>query len=348
MKKYGFFSLLFGFICSSIMGQSPFSPEVDSLILRGIDQTFLCKFDSAKATFQKVIDLYPDHFVGYFYQAATFQSEMMDYETNQWEDDFYRLIEKAIRMGKKQIDECDNDPWTYFYLGSAYSYKGLYQGKTGSYISGFISARKGLRHLQKAMELDSTLYDAYMGLGTYKYWSGRFYKFLKWLPWIRDERDEGIRMVKLSVERGTFSYWVGLNSLAWIEYDRKNYVEALGLFQKGLEKYPGSRFFIWGVADCYFGLGHFAKAVVFYEDLLSSIQCSDFNNGYNEIECLVKIVLSRYALMEYEEAFHKCEIILEKKVKKEIAKRLNKHFQIAEDYKKRCVEALGRKSVILE
>ncbi len=348
VKRY-VFSVFFGLVFSSrILGQSPFSADVDSLILRGIDQTFACEFDSALATFQEVTDRYPDHIVGTFYQAATLQSKMMDYETDRWERDFFRLVEKAIRMGKRQIEKGEEDPWTYFYLGSIFSYKGLYQAKVGDLISGFLSARKGLECLKRALEMNSTLYDACLGLGSYKYWAGRFYKYLRWLPWIRDEREEGVRLVRLSVDRGTFSYWVGVNSLGWIEYDRKRYRMALTLFLKGLERYPGSRFFIWGMADSYFKLGNYMRAVEIYQELLTSILSADLNNGYNEAECRLKLVMSYFELGQYEEAFHQCNAILERRVEKKIAKRLKNHYEQAEEYRKRCLEALGRRKVIRE
>ena len=339
MKRIIFLSFLL-VISTEVLAQSPFSSKIDSLILKGIDQTFFCKFDSAMLTFQKIIDRHPNDLVGYFYQAATLQSEMMHYETDIWGKDFDQLIDKAILLGKKEIENGDDDPWTYFYLGSSFSYKGLYQAKTGNYISGFMSARKGLSYLKKAVEKDSMLYDAYLGLGTYKYWSGRFYKYLKWLPWIRDEREEGIRMVKYSVSRGTFSHWVGINSLGWIEYDRKNYWGALALFQKGLKKYPGSPFFIWGVADSYYRLGNFVKAVEIYQKLLTSILSASLNNGYNEIECRLKLGMSYYTLGQYKNALYQYNAILKRKVEKKIARRLKKHYRLAKEYKKRSLKAL--------
>lgn len=294
-------------------------------------------------TFQKIIDQYPDDLVGYFYQAATLQSEMMHYETDIWGKDFEQLIERAISLGKKEIENGNNDPWTYFYLGTCFSYKGLYQAKIGNYISGFVSARRGLGYLKKAVEKDPTLYDAYLGLGTYKYWAGRFYKYLKWLPWIRDEREEGIRMVKYSVEKGTFSYWVGINSLAWIEYDRKNYWRALALFQKGLGRYPDSPFFIWGVADSYYRLGYFVKAIKVYKKLLKVILSAPLNNGYNEVECRLKLGMSYYALGQYKNALSQYNAILKRETEKKIARRLKKHYRLAKEYRKQSLKALKRR-----
>ena len=83
------FILLSSNFCS---GQTPFSGKMDSLILKGMDYTINTQFDSAMITYQEVIDLYPEHLVGLFYQATALQSKMMDYETNEWEDLFFEKI----------------------------------------------------------------------------------------------------------------------------------------------------------------------------------------------------------------------------------------------------------------
>lgn len=329
------------FHCTAI-SQTPFSSQVDSLILRSIDYTFMSQFDSAMAVLKPVVDQYPDHIVGYFYEAATLQSKMMDYETDLWEDDFYQKIELAISIGKKQIEEGEHDPWTYFYLGNAYSYKGLYQAKNGGLISGFINARKGLHYLNKAVELDSSLYDAYLSIGNFKYWEGRFYRYLKWLPWVKDERRTGVRMVRQSIREGAFSYWVGMNSLAWIEFDRKRFQVALYLFRQGLERYPGSRFFLWGIAHTYFRLEKYKDAILYYRQLLDLVVSGDPNNGYNEAECHLKLGLCCFELGDYQEAIQHFDAVLNRKVDPKIAARLDAHYHNAEIHRDKSIKAMKR------
>jgi tetratricopeptide (TPR) repeat protein len=270
---------------------------------------------------------------------------MMDYETDMWEELFYDKIGKAIEVGEEQIRNNNEDPWIYFYLGSSYSYKGLYKAKKGKYISGLLSARKGVGYLKEAIEHDSTLYDAYLGVGSYKYWAS---KYLKWLPWVSDKRDAGVEMVKAAVEKGTFSYWVGLNSLGWIEYDRKEYESAMTIFQRGVKRYPESRFFIWGLADAAHRLKNFNISIRVYEDLLNNIQHGLFNNGYNEIECRIKLVMAYYEQDEYGKALYHCNEILNKEVEKKIANRVEKQLEQAKKFKKRCYKKMSKQKVVLE
>ena len=147
MKRIHIPILIFGITLSQIYAQNPYSPKIDSLILQGIDQTFNCQFDTAIATFEKLIDLYPNHIIGYFYKAATLQSKLLDYSTDLWETEYNELINQAIALGKNQIKNGDDDPWTYYYVGNCYGYQGLYQAKRGKYIAGFLSAKEGLEFM---------------------------------------------------------------------------------------------------------------------------------------------------------------------------------------------------------
>ena len=297
-------------ISTSIWAEIHSAAQADSLINAGIRQTLLCDFDGAMASFQKVVETDPGNPAGPFYLAATLQSKMMDEETDVLAAEFYKQIDRVIRMTKEDIKAGGRDPLAYEYLGSAYSYRGLFEAKQGRLVKGVLHAHKGVGYLEEALKLDSTLVDACAGVGNYKYWSGHFYKYLKWLPFIRDEREPGIRLIRKTVERGKRSRWVGVTSLGWIEFDRKNFKAGLELFESGLREFPGSRFFLWGAADCAFGIEHFGLAVRLYSELLSSIRDSGGRNGYNEAECLFKLMKAFNGLGESGKAVLQAEAIV--------------------------------------
>lgn len=323
--------------------QSPFSVQVDSLILKGFDYTFNTQFDSAMVLYRQLTDVYPDHPIGYFYQAATLQSRMLDEESNIYEIPFYKNINKAIEMGEEKLHEDPENAWLLFFIGSAKSYRGLYQFESGHIVKGFINAKEGLSYFRKSVKFDTSLYDAYLGLGNYKYWSGKYYKYLKFLPWIRDERDLGVQMIEASVKKGTFSYWVGINSLGWIELDRSNYDRALELFQLGLSKYPQSRFYLWGIGATYMQQGDFIQALITYKKILDSV-LKENQNGYNEAECRLYLINCYQALGYFKEAVVHCDAILSMNVEKETAKRIKNHRNKARKYKKESLKVLNTKS----
>ncbi|MCJ7812892.1 tetratricopeptide repeat protein, partial [bacterium] len=184
------------------------------------------------------------------------------------------------------------------------------------------------------------IYDAYLIIGSYKYWYGRLSKYFNWLPIIHDEREEGVQIIKFSMDKGTYSHWVAVHHLAWIEYDRKNYDSAKDLFLKGLVKYPKSRFFLWGLGDTYFRLKAYTQAAQIYEDILVSLREVYWNNDYNEIVCRFKLIQTYLAQGNYEEALHHCNTILNKNVDDSIAKKIKSRREKTETYQRECIQHL--------
>jgi len=324
----------------AVPGQESINSRPDSLIDEGIRRTLLCEFDSAMAVFQKITDENPGNPAGPFYLAATLQSKMMDFETDEWAAEFYRQIDRVIRMTEAKIKAGDRDPSLYEYLGSAYSYRGLFEAKQGRLVRGVLHAHKGVGYLEEALKLDSSMVDVCAGIGNYKYWAGHFYKYLKWLPFISDEREAGIRLIRLTLERGRRSRWIGVNSLGWIEFDRKKFKAGLELFESGLREFPASRFFLWGAADCAFGMEDYPLATDLYSQLLSSIQSSGGRNGYNEAECRFKMMKAFAALGEDEKAALQAGAILELKIPSmAVESKIRKHRKAARE----CLERLEKK-----
>jgi tetratricopeptide (TPR) repeat protein len=320
-----------GSMAAPIFSQTLVSTRMDSLIAAGMDMIFRTEYDSAWKTFDRIFRIEPDSSIGLFYQAACLQSKMMDFETDRWEDDFFRVVNRAIRLGEKRIESGLADAGTYFHLGNTYSYRGFFLAKTGKVVAGFVQARKGGDALEKAVGMDSTFADAYLGIGNYKYWSGRFTQtYMGWLPWLKDERDLGISLMHRAIDRGRFSRWAGMNSLGWIEYDRKQYTEALDIFLAGLEKYPKSRFFLWGAADCSYRMKDWETAASFYEPLCESILSAGMDNLFNEIVCRSRLVECWFHLGRNDQALHQADFVLSMKPDKKTAKRTKEFRSVVE------------------
>jgi hypothetical protein len=334
MTRFRALLLLLVLAASPLAAQSP-----DSLLLRGIRLTLACDFDGAMRIFRAYGQAHPEDPAGPFYAAATLQSAMMDAESDAHEREFFEAVDRAIRMGESRLAGGQADARLYFHLGNAYNYKGLYEAKRGALVNGVLHAHRGVGYLEKALAADSLYEDAYLGVGNYKYWSGRYYRYLKWLPWVRDERELGVRMVRRAADRGTLSRWVGVSSLGWIEYDRKNYAEGLGLFRRGLEEFPGSRFFLWGEADCLFAMDDFAAAAGLYERLLASILASEGQSGYNEAECRYKLMRAYGALGRRDAAEAQARAVLALKPGGSAEKRMERQRKAAREWLGRNGEA---------
>ena len=316
------------------------SAQVDSLIFAGIDHSIRQDYQRAERLFQQVIEQYPEEPQGYFFLAATLQSKMMDFETDRWADRFLALISKSESLAKRSIEKDATDAWAYFYLGSSKSYRAFYYGKKKKYMPAIRYALEGMSALHKVIELDSTNYDTYFGVGSYKYWRSRLTKFLNWLPLISDERDAGIEMVKLSAEKGKYTRYAAINELTWILIDAGETSAALEWARRGLQKYPDSRFFLWGTAKSYYSLQQYENALDIYRKLLISVQSEQMNNHYNEIICCYKMAECHFRLDDVDSAIACCDHIDSLKISSEIRKRLDNIFDRVKDLKNRISEKL--------
>ena len=282
-------------------------------IRRGIEQIFRSDFDSALVTFKQVCDRYPDHPAGLFYTALTYQSMMMHYETNRWEKLYFNLLDSARTLAGRQLEISGPDPWLLFFMGNTYAYEGMYEAKNGHLISGFKNAKTGVDLLKKAVELDSLFYDAYIGIGNYRYWSGKYYRYIRWLPFIGDERRQGEQEIEAGMNHSRF-YWVGVNSLAWVQYDRNELDEAIRLFHRGAVHFDNSLIWIWGLADTYKKAERYEEATKYYRKIINVVSNDSLESGYNEVLARWKIIQCLEALNQPEAILGQAEIILNRSV----------------------------------
>ena len=309
--------------------------EVDSLIGRGIDQSIRQNYAEAESTFSKIIRLEKNHPRGYFFLAAVVQSKMMDFETDRWEESFLSLLKKAEHYAKKLIKQNKQNAWAHFYLGSVFSYRAFYNGKSKEYISAIKYGLAGISSLEKAIKLDSTVYDAYFGIGSYKYWRSKLTRYFNWLPLISDERKPGIEMVKLSAQKGKYTKYAAINELTWILIDDGKVTEALKWAKLGLQNYPHSRFFLWGAAKSYYNLNQFNRALEYYNIILTSVKNEEINNHYNEIICYYKIAQCYFHLEQYEKSLNYCDDITKIKTSSGVKDRLNEIFKKVRELKEK-------------
>ncbi|MFZ1977025.1 MAG: hypothetical protein WAV76_03640, partial [Bacteroidota bacterium] len=67
-RTFVLFALLF-FFSQTARCQWPNDPEIDALVQQGIDEIYNFDFEKAETHFARVIQLRPDHPVGYFFRA---------------------------------------------------------------------------------------------------------------------------------------------------------------------------------------------------------------------------------------------------------------------------------------
>ena len=320
----GLFIIFIAIFLSSKKASCALNPVQEPLrgkINRGIELTINNRFDEAIDLYRKLIEKYPRQPIGYFYTAATLQAKMLDAEDYSEQAEFYRLSDLAIHYAEELQERGDATGWTVFYEGSAYLYRSFMDSKKGKWFAAYKDAKRGVGRLEKAVALDSSLYDAYLGLGSFKYWKSAKADFLLWLPFISDERKTGIEMIRQSIAKGIFTYWIARDQLSWVLMDAGNYREAMQIARENSEAYPVSRFFKWTLVEAAYRNHDLEVCYQLYQNLLQGVRTIPDNNHLNELECLVRLAEIDLERQQWQQAHRYSDQALRLRLAKEIRKR---------------------------
>jgi len=323
-------------------GQGLYPPEIAKWIESGVIRTIQNDFSGAESTFQKLIDELPAEPCGYFYLGATVQAEMLDREDFSRLAEFNAAMDTTIDLAKSMRKKDPANLRGWFFEGSAYLYRSFMDNKRKKMWGAYRNASKGVNRLEKALALDTTFYDAYLGVGSYKYWKSSKAKALAWLPFVADDREKGVRMVHKAIEKGQFVRLVAGDQLAWMLLDFGRADEALTLAERNHRQFPNSRFFMWTLVEIYLKNQQFEQALQLYKELLTILRKQPFNNHYNEMNCLLHIAEIYYEQGDFLEAEQHLNELLQLELSEEISKRSKSKRKRAATLRKRCIKELAR------
>ncbi len=291
MKKvfcYSILILVFGLV--NTPAQWKLSPSLDSSVSRGIDLILKQEYARADSLFCEVINNYPDHPAGFLYRAAVMQAYMIDFDVPIEREKFDSLLECGRNAASRM-----SSPWREYFKGTADGYEAYDRVESGDWFSGVRKGMASVSEFEDLVEQDSTFYDAYIGIGTYYYWSSRKTAFLRWLPFVADNRELGIRMLKTGAERSEYNRFAAISALISIYIDSENYQQTEEWSQRGLNSYPENRIFLWGLATALDRQKQYSKAVTAYKHLLENILNVRAPHPYGEIVCRLNLVKSMLA-----------------------------------------------------
>ncbi len=274
------------------------------------------QFARAEHFLQKKIAATDSALAPCFYLSSVLNSKMTDRESYGEAPHFVRLLHFIIRKSTQSLQADPTDSLLarlYFYRGSAYGYLAYYQGQTGQWFKALKNGLKAVDNLKKAVALDSTLYDAYLGLGTYKYWRSTKLKFALWLPFVPDTREEGIRDIKRALRSPSRGRYMAMHQLIYILTDYGKYDEALAYAQEAVKAFPNSIFMQWAYAHTYFKAHRYPQALMAYEHLLELIEAQPEKNTSHWLACQVRIAEILRRLGRREQAHQRAAKVLQKK-----------------------------------
>ncbi len=282
--------------------------EMKAHIVKGLDFAYREEYSEAEREFELAVESDKDDPGGYLFQAGLLHLYMIDFTTYEMEDDFYGKIEETVKRARDSISKDPKDAWGYFCLGGAYSYLTFHYAQQKKYWWALQYGIRAAKQLEKSLELDPDLYDAYLGIGSYHYFQG---EVKEKLPFLSEGKETGLEEIRLAVEKGLYLRVPAKDGLSLILLREGEHEEALAIARELVEEYPDSRSFLWTLSKVYFEKGDWEQAEHSFRKLLSRTEESQPQNLYNILFCRMRIAQSYWERGMYEEAESEASRILE-------------------------------------
>ncbi len=338
LSKY-FVLLLFSILITSKSYSEEYPDStVNILLKKGIDLIILQQYKDAREVFLSLNKEYPQLPLGNIYLAAVEIAKTYDYAENVDSDSIKKYLTEAENQSLSLISENKNDIWYQYFYALANGYFAYYEALNKNWITAINYGLNSVAGFEKCLKIIPNFYEAYIALGTFKYWKRRKTEFLDWLPFVSNNENEGIELLDSAVSHSSYNTYLAINSLIWIYIDKKQPRMAVKLAEKALKIYPNSRFFMWGLARAFEDLDK-NKAISVYKKILNSYLNITGINRYNEI--LLKYIIAKlyFQTGQKSESLQFCnEILSIQNISVEVKDRLKNHFEKVKYLRKELIK----------
>ncbi len=265
--------------------------DSDSWIDRSIDLTINTHFAEAESLLNAKISAGDSTAEVYFFLASVLNSKMTHFENQADEAVFLYALNRVIaKTDAEQLgDRAEDQARSFFYRGSAFGYKAFYEGQIGNWLDAVSDGLKSVDNLKHAVKLDSTLYDAYLGIGVYQYWRSTKLKYLLWMPFIEDTRLQGIENIRKAAAKSKHSRYMAMHQLVYILLNYGNKDEALKYAREVIRGYPNSAFMWWAYAHTWYMRHDYPKAIQAYRHLLTLLKKLPEQNPSHVVSCYARL-----------------------------------------------------------
>ncbi len=266
------------------------SAQLDSTYVRTVLETqsllFNDRFAQVDSIYQAEIAARTQDPAGYLFRAGALFADMSDREENVNGALFRQLLDSVVSLTDRILDTCNNPTaaWMYLWRGHARAYGSLYESKFGSSMAALKMGMASIDEYEAGLSRDSSLYDLYMGIGSYHYWKSAKAGMLRWIGLFKDEKDKGIAELRRAADSSLLHRELSRSALIWIYIDEKEYDAAVTLAEDFVKRYPDGHTFLWPIAQARFLQTHYGEAARAFLELRTRLDSSP-GNYFNLIEC---------------------------------------------------------------
>lgn len=273
---------------------APIDSTFDKPLKQGIAFVYSDNYQKSLALFDSLKQIHPDHPAPYFNIAASYQAWMGSYRINNFQKKLEDNVEMAIDKGNKLLEQQPDDPWLNFYVGAAYGYRAFNRFRNSNWIGAFFDGRKGIGNFEESLKKDETLYDVYLGLGSYYYWRTARSKFIRAVAfWMRDKRKEGLQQIEFSIKHGRYCPPESIFGLVIALYDYEKYDEAYNILQTYMKEEQQniiSGLYLRGILEA--KRNDWAQTSEMFTQILERLEAHPYQSIGYQVECKYWLALA--------------------------------------------------------
>jgi len=254
--------------------------RLEKKILKGLDETFKFNFEKSEKIFDEIIRKYPDSPVGYHFKSIPYLWRYLDNKNDSDLVKFNSLSDSVLVKTVTNRDDAVSNPFNFYILGSTYSLRAMASASDESYLDVVWSTKKSYSYMNEVLSIDSTFYDAYLGLGLYNFMVAQTPPALRWamnIAGISGDADKGMEYLRLAVENGKYSKVEAKYYLSQILIEfYLGYEEANQILTELNKKYPKNLLFKYSLGLLRLKMKNLDKAEKTFKYVIDS-KDSSFN-----------------------------------------------------------------------
>ncbi len=248
--------LLAAWAAPSLHGSTSTAHQIRGVdgLARAYDFILEARFDQVEAELRRACPPAPPEACDVLAATSLWWQILLDPESRELDDEFSAAVERAIDSTQAWTDRSPDDAEAWFYAGGAYAARVQWRVLRDEKLAAARDGKAIKAALERAIELDPTLEDAYFGVGMYKYYAdvapaaAKVLRFLLLLP--GGDRKEGLDQMLRARSHGRLLQGEADYQLhvIYLWYERQT-PRALQLLQSLHDRYPANPLFISQTAE---------------------------------------------------------------------------------------------------
>ncbi len=215
-------------------------------------ETLNSEYEQAITHAHELVNRYPREPFPRFLLSTIFMYMLRSYWDFPMDEKFPVYTKKFEDASEEARKVCDEYPvqgaMVQFVRGMVLGAEGMVHVQKREWLDAYSKGKAGVAALEKALEMDPTYYDAYLGLGIFEYYCSELRgvtKILAWIVGFRGDSEKGIEYVTKAMNYGTYAEDPAKAFLAYAFIESENNLDRGVELAKWLrEHYPRNSTFI--------------------------------------------------------------------------------------------------------